>query len=228
MASVAEVLAELRDLGSAQTAKTYRRHGASGEVYGVSYADLYKLKKRLKMDHALARDLWRSGVSDARVLATMVADPAQASGVELEGWLRDVDNYGLAGHLADVAAQRADAVALAERWTASDDEWIGRAGWRVLTLLAMKPDGPLTDEYCARLLPRIERDIHRAKNYVSAAMNDAVIAVGGRSEALRIQATAAAKRIGKVNVDHGDTACKTPDAAAYIEKIWARRGQRTK
>jgi hypothetical protein len=48
-----------------------------------------------------------------------------------------------------------------------------------------------------------------------------VIAIGCRSPALRKAALAAAKRIGKVDVDQGDTACKTPDAAGYIEKCWA-------
>jgi hypothetical protein len=27
-------------------------------------------------------------------------------------------------------------------------------------------------------------------------------------------------------VDHGDTACKTPDAVSYIEKMWARKKER--
>jgi hypothetical protein len=52
-------------------------------------------------------------------------------------------------------------------------------------------------------------------------MNMAVIQIGCRNAALRKAATAAARRIGKVVVDHGDTACKTPDAAAYIDKAWA-------
>ncbi len=52
-------------------------------------------------------------------------------------------------------------------------------------------------------------------------MNMAVILIGCRNAALRKAATAAAKRIGKVVVDHGDTACKTPDAAQYIDKTWA-------
>jgi len=34
---------------------------------------------------------------------------------------------------------------------------------------------------------------------------------------------AAAKRIGKVEVDHGETGCKTPDAAAYIRKVLDHR-----
>ena len=35
---------------------------------------------------------------------------------------------------------------------------------------------------------------------------------------LQKKAIAAAKRIGKVEVDHGETGCKTPDAASYIAK----------
>ena len=34
---------------------------------------------------------------------------------------------------------------------------------------------------------------------------------------------AAARRIGKVEVDHGDTGCKTPDAVDYIRKMAERR-----
>jgi len=52
-------------------------------------------------------------------------------------------------------------------------------------------------------------------------MSSALIAIGGRSAALRKAALAAAKRIGVVEIDHGDTACKTPDASASIEKTWA-------
>ena len=53
-------------------------------------------------------------------------------------------------------------------------------------------------------------------------MNQAVIMIGGRSPALRKAALASAKRIGRVEVDHGDTACRTPEAGPYIEKMWAR------
>ena len=54
-------------------------------------------------------------------------------------------------------------------------------------------------------------------------MNNAVIAIGSRNAALAAAAQAAAGRIGKVVVDHGETACQTPDAADYIERIWARK-----
>jgi len=52
-------------------------------------------------------------------------------------------------------------------------------------------------------------------------MNRALITIGGRSSAMRKAVLAAAKSISEVTVDHGDTACKTPDAAVYIAKTWA-------
>ena len=39
------------------------------------------------------------------------------------------------------------------------------------------------------------------------------------------EALAAAERIGKVHVDHGNTACTTPDAAAYIQKTLGRAAE---
>jgi len=57
-------------------------------------------------------------------------------------------------------------------------------------------------------------------------MNRALIAIGGRSPVLRKAVIAAARRIGTVKVDHGDTSCKTADAVATVEKMWERSGER--
>jgi 3-methyladenine DNA glycosylase AlkD len=195
-------------------------------VFGVGYADLGRLKKRLKVDHALARALWQTGNHDARVLATMVADPAQMIEAELDAWIDGVDCHALATAVAtDVASRMPGAKERLERWIESDAEWRGRAGWHLAAWLAMH-DPSLPDASCERLLETIEARIHTSKNRVRDAMNDALIAIGGRTPALRERATAAARRIGKVEVDHGETGCKTPDAASYIDKIWARRQAR--
>ena len=39
---------------------------------------------------------------------------------------------------------------------------------------------------------------------------------------------AAARRIGTVEVDHGETGCKTPDAEPYIKKTLAHRKKKAK
>src|SRR3990172_1099061 len=93
--NAAEVLAELNKMGTEQNRKVYARHGVGPNMYGVSYANLGALKKKIKVDHGLALDLWASGNHDARVLATMIADPKQADDELLDGWVRDLDNYVL-------------------------------------------------------------------------------------------------------------------------------------
>ena len=223
-ATVATIMAELKAAGKEQTVKTYRRHGVRGECFGVSYADLGKLKKRLKTDHQLARGLWQTGNHDARVLATMIADPAATTGADLDGWVQDADCYVLTGPLAQIAARLPDATARAARWMASDEEWTARAGWQLMGALALW-NTALPDAYFEALLPQLEAGIHTAKNRVRDAMNDALIAIGARSAALRDKAVASAIRVGKVMVDHGETGCKTPDAVPSIEQIWGRRAR---
>jgi len=73
---------------------------------------------------------------------------------------------------------------------------------------------------------QIEANIHQLKNCTRETMNMALIAVGIRNSNLEKLATAAAGRIGKVEVDHGDTSCKTPDAAAYIKKTLDRKSKK--
>jgi 3-methyladenine DNA glycosylase AlkD len=214
--SVTELLAELESLGSEQTRKTYRRHGVTGPQFGVSYADLGRLRKRIRKDQALAEGLWASGNHDARVLATMVADPAAMDEARLEAWARGLDSYVLAGALSEVAARSPAARALVEKWRRSSVEWIEQAGWDLLGHLAN--DGGGEDGYFVPFLERIEREIHGARNRVRYAMNGALIAIGSRGGELETRAMEAARRIGKVEVDHGETGCKTPDAAAYIPK----------
>lgn len=222
---VASVLGELEGLGTAQYRKTYARHGVGENMYGVSYANLKLLKKRLKTDHALAQALWASGNHDARVLATMLAAPKQVTDDLLEAWVRDLDNAPLTDALSGLVAQTPLARAKAEAWTASEAEYVGRAGWSVLAHLANN-DTTLPDGYFEPYLARIEQGIHQARNRTREAMNTALIAIGSRSASLEPLALAAAARIGPVQVNHGETACETPDAAAYIRKTRAHRDSR--
>lgn len=225
--SLSETIAELERLGTEQNRTIYRRHGAGENVFGVSFANLNALKKRIRRDHALALALWETGNVDARALATMVADPQRMDPADIRRWVREVRYYVLADLVArHVAALSPHARALADEWTRSEDEWEGDAGWTTLSLIAMdraaRGVGYDDDELLARLA-EIERRIAGAPNRTRHAMNGALIAIGLRNERLRDAALAAADRIGRVVVDHGETGCRTPAARPYIEKGWARR-----
>src|SRR5712664_3214259 len=82
-----DLMQELKSFGTEQTRKTLKRHGVQDELYGVSYAHFGALKKNIKLDHELAQQLWKSGVHDARILATMIADPALGSSL-VDEWAK--------------------------------------------------------------------------------------------------------------------------------------------
>ncbi len=86
----------------------------------------------------------------------------------------------------------------------------------------------LEDAYFEKLLDIIRDEIHLRKNRVRDAMNSALIAIGVRNSKLREKAFSVAAAIGTVEVDHGETSCKTPDAADYIRRTLARRADKGK
>ncbi len=222
-----EVIAALEAVGTAQNRKVYARHGVGKNMYGVSYANLNKFKRRIKKDHTLAVELWATGNHDARILATMIDDPVAVTDEQIEGWLKDLDNYVITDAFSKLVSQTALARQKSEQWQASPDEWIGRAAWNLVAQLAMKEDR-LQDAYFEKCLATIKDEIHERKNRVRDAMNSALIAIGIRNSELQDRALSVAAAIGKVEVDHGKTSCKTPDAAEYIRKTLARRALKGK
>lgn len=217
-----QVMKELESLGTAQNRKVYARHGASENMFGVSFGNLEKLRKQIKTDHALAGQLWASGNHDAQVLATLIADPQSITDKEAEAWAKDLGNYGIAEMFGRLVVKSSLGLKKAEKWHKAKDEWIASAGWRMISNLAME-DQQLPDDYFDQYLEMIANGIHQQKNRVRYEMNGALIAIGLRNEKLEKKAVAVAKKIGKVEVDHGETDCKTPDAAEYIAKALAHR-----
>lgn len=220
------IMHELETLGTEQNRKTYRRHGVAGEQFGVSYSNLRRIAKRIKQNQPLAESLWSTGNHDARVLATMIADPPQMTSRIMDAWAHELDNNVLADALSALCAQSPLAERQMAGWCVSRNEWIASTGWNMAAHLAMSdaslPDEKFDEKFLG-ILETIEEEIHKAPNHVRHTMNGALIAIGLRNAKLEKAAIDAARRIGRVEVDHGDTACTTPDAIAYIQKAVARR-----
>jgi 3-methyladenine DNA glycosylase AlkD len=224
--TTSDAMRALEAVGTAQNRKVYERHGVRSSMFGVSYADLGKLKKSIGTDQALSEALWSTGNHDARVLATMIADPGTIGAKTIDAWAEDLDNHILADAFSILVARSRHGRARLEKWIGSNDEWIGAVGWTLLGTLAMSEEPPPAGAL-EGYLATIERNIHSAKNRVRYAMNNALIAIGAGSDALERKAMAAAARIGTVDVDHGATGCKTPDARTYIPKTAAHRRGKT-
>ncbi len=216
-----EIIAQLKAFGSEQTKKTFLRHGAKEPFYGVKVEDLKKIQKKVKKNHELSLELYDSGISDAMYLAGLIADEKKISKAELQKWAETASWYMISDFTVPwVAAESAYGLELGLEWIKSDEEKIASSGWATLSsLVSVKPNSELDIALFSKLIEEVEASIHQAKNRVKQTMNAFLIAVGSYIPELTEKATQAGIRNGKIVVDMGDTACKTPYAPDYIKKV---------
>jgi 3-methyladenine DNA glycosylase AlkD len=227
-----DVLTELSKMGRDTYRRIFLNHGAPDSILGVKVEDMKKIQKRVKKDHALALDLYDSGIPDAQYLAGLIADPPKMTKPQLQKWAKTA-SWGMVGEytVAWVAAESRFGAELAREWIDSKKESIAVSGWATFSsLVAVKPDEELDPAELEKLLNRVQKEIHAAPNRVRYVMNGFVIAVGCYVPALAPKAKAVAKAIGEVEVDMGETACKVPDALEYIAKVEkaGRQGKKRK
>lgn len=215
--TIQQILAALEAMGLAANRDVYVQHGIAVPAYGVAFGHLRALAKQIGTDAATAEALWASGNHDARVLATLVLGETGSTERRLRAWVATLDNYVIADLFARWASHAKAAPALSAEWALATDEWIARAGWMLRALLAIdRPDLP--DAHFAPAIPVIEREIHRAKNRVRDAMNTTLIAIGIGRGSLTEEAIAAARRIGPIEVDYGESGASLAPAEETIRR----------
>lgn len=225
MPTAASIMATLKSKGKEQTRKIYARHGMDKKrVLGVSVADMKVIAKTIKGQQELACELYATGIMDAMYLAGMVANGASLTREQLNKWLDSAEGLQMISEYTVpwLAVENTHARALALQWMKSKKEHIAAAGWNTYGgLITLKPDEELDLAEVESLINTVVKQIHKAPNRVRQTMNLFVISVGGYVKPLFGKAKSAARQIGAVTVDMGETACKVPDALAYIEKMEA-------
>jgi len=216
-----EVMTQLEAFGNEGTKKILRNHGAEEPFFGVKVGDLKKITKKIKKDHHLSLELYATRNTDAMYLAGLIADEDQITKKDLKKWVKEAYWYYISEFTVPwVAAETKFGFDLGLEWIKSKKENIAAAGWSTLSSLAnLRPDEELDIDKYSELLDHIGEHIHEAPNRVRYVMNGFVIAVGGAIKKLSPKAKKIAKKIGKVEVNVGDTACKVPLATDYIQKV---------
>ena len=190
-ADAKSLVAELKRSGSPQyNADMSARFGmvTNAPVYGVAVGTLRAIAKRTGYNHALAEELWATGIHDARMLATMIDDPADVTPAQMERWVKDMDNWGIVDtacfHYWDRSPH---AFAKIEKWSKAKDEFVKRAAFALLASCALHKQG--TDEQMLRGLELIEREASDPRNFVKKAANWALRAIG-RKKSPKLRAAA--------------------------------------
>lgn len=72
--------------GWSERGQSARRCSGPKQIFGILFGELFKLMKRIDVDHELARELWATGNVDARNLAMKIADPLAMTPDEFDRW----------------------------------------------------------------------------------------------------------------------------------------------
>jgi 3-methyladenine DNA glycosylase AlkD len=192
------VLAWLKKHSSKATRDGMARYGVpSDNALGVTMSDMKVLAKEVGTNHALAAELWETGVYEARMLTSFVDDPALVSAAQMNRWARDFDNWGICDtvcfHLFD---RTSHAWRKVEQWHDDKAEFIKRAAFATLWGLTVH-DKRAADSAFVDGLGYIERAAADERHFVKKSVNMALRAVGKRNAALNAAAVATARRLAE-------------------------------
>lgn len=200
-ASTRGVVAELRAVADPSRLSGMAHVGINVDrALGVSIPNLRKLGRRHGPDHRLALDLWRTGIHEARILASMVDDPAQVTRDQMEEWVLDFDSWDLCdqviGNFFDLTPF---AASIPRAWTKRPEEFVKRAGFTLIATRAVH-DRAAPDRTFAAWFPAIRRGAKDDRNYVKKAVSWALRQIGKRNLELNAAAIAEAETLSKLDV----------------------------
>lgn len=216
-----DVLKELKDLGTKQNKKIYLNHGADIELFGVSIANLKIVAKKIKNNHQLGLKLFYSGNADAIYLSQWVVDPTLLTVDDYEKIIDSTNYYMIIENvIAPLVARNPElSFDCLYRWIDSKNDKHRQVAYFLLSIILGSYSNDLIDmDFVLERLKHVEENIQNEANRVRYAMNNFVMASGIAIPELTKTAIDISIKVGKINVDMGNTACNVPVAHKYIEK----------
>ncbi len=194
------VMARLEALADPAGREGMARFGiATDRALGIRVPELRRLAREIGHDHRLAQELWDTRVHEARILASMIDNPAAVTEVQMEAWVRGFDSWDVCdlfcGNLFDrtpYAHEKAVA------WSSRDREFVKRAAFALIAYLAVHHK-EADDAVFVAFFPLIEREAADGRNYVKKAVNWALRQIGKRNRDLNEEAIAVAERVHDID-----------------------------
>ena len=194
------VLIELRSLANPDNVRGMARYGINPEgTLGVSMPQLRQLSRKIGKNHSLGIDLWDSKIHEARILAALISKPDMLTESQMETWVTGFDSWDVCDQVCSNLFDRsAFAVKKAFEWSSRDEEFVRRAGFVIMSALAVH-NKKLPDEQFIEFLPVIVSFSQDDRNFVKKAVNWALRQIGKRNRTLNQAAIATANQISEQN-----------------------------
>jgi 3-methyladenine DNA glycosylase AlkD len=218
-----ETLSALKSLGNEKMFAQNLKNGASKNQFGVKLGDIRTLANKIKTNHALALELWKTENTDARLLATLIIKPKALSAKELDEMVKSITFVQEADWFnAYVVKDHPESESLREKWMASSNPWAARAGWSLTSgRVARSPEGlDLTG-----LLDRIESEMPTAPRAVQWTMNTTLAQIGISFPKHRKRAIDIGESLGIYRDYPVSKGCTSPFAPIWIREMVRRKAE---
>ena len=215
--TVAELMAELAELEDPRAREVNERHG---DDHGVNLSKLRAIAKRLKTQQDLARELWATGDTAARLLALLVCRPKAFGRDELDAMLRESRAAKVQDWLVNYVVKKGPhAEDLRVAWLADPDPGVAAAGWALTSeRVAKAPEG--LD--LPGLLDVIEAEMKDAPDRLQWAMNTCLAQIGIEHAGHRARALEIGERLEVLKDYPTSPGCTSPFAPAWINEMVRR------
>lgn len=191
-----EVLAELHEAADPSRKPGMARVGINVDhAIGVKIPDCRRIADPRHGDHALALALWKTGIHEARIAASMIDTPEAVTDDQMDAWAEAFDSWDLCDQVCgNLFSKTASALSTARSWCARDEEFVKRAGYAMIAERATWGVG-VSDAELLRQLPLIRRGATDERNYVKKAVSWSLRQIGKRNVSLNQAAIEEAERI---------------------------------
>jgi 3-methyladenine DNA glycosylase AlkD len=161
---------------------------------GVSVPNIRKIARRLGRDHRAALELWESGVHEARILATLVAEPAAMTDPQMESWVASITSWDVGDFAADLFASTRLGRRKIRAWSRRPEGFVKRCAFAMIARRAVVAKAAPDAEFAAFLI-LIRREATDDRNEVRKGVSWALRQIGKRNAALHGAAVAEAETL---------------------------------
>lgn len=195
-----QILRELKKLGRPNALQFMSKYGINPEnAFGVSIPNLRKLARFSGKNHSLAHSLWETEIHDARLLASLVAEPQLVTKAEMDYWAKDFYSWDVVdGFCNNLFVFTPHAYEKAIEWSREEREYLKRAGFVLMAVSAVHKKGWGDNDFLS-FFPIIKREATDERNFVKKAVNWALRQIGKRNFNLNKEAIKLAEEISELD-----------------------------
>jgi len=200
MASAEDILKKLKAKARPDQLEGMARFGISSDRrLGVNVPDMRKIAKDAGKDHALALELWKTGIPDAQIVAALVGEPEKLTDAQMEEWVKDFNSWDVCDQVCMNLFDKSPlAIKKIHDWSGREEEFVKRAAYALIACVAWH-DKAADDNTFIQLFPIIKCGATDERNYVKKSVNWALRHIGKRNVRLNKAAIGVAEEIKQMD-----------------------------